>query len=703
MSLNLVTGYPLWFVLLCLILGLAYAMALYYKEKKHELPLALVRVLSAIRFLVVSLLSFFLLSPLLETVSRSTEKPIIIVGQDNSSSILAGDSVYYRHGYLDAFKDMIVNLGRDYEVRLYSIGGKTEPVEGNNIDTIQFAFDEKLSDLAAFFNEIDVLYSNRNVGAVVFASDGIFNKGINPAYAAKDLAYPLYTVALGDTSIRRDVILKRLNYNRIAFKGNEFPLEVQINAYKCRSRSVTVRVAREGQLIDSKTIRINSDRFSSNVLFTIEAPETGLLRYRVTVTPLDNEINTRNNYMDAFIDILEAKQKVLILANSPHPDVSAIRQALADNLNYEVEDRLIADAFPGPFNGYNLVILHQLPSFNPLSARIVNEINGSDMPVLYIIGQQTDLGTFNGLKTGLTLVFRERSRLTEAQPSYNESFVLFRLSEEVQASLKSFPPLYAPFGEYRLVTNADVLLYQRIGSVITEYPLLMINKTLDKKMAALCGEGIWKWRIADYARSGQHRHFNEVIDKLVQYLAIQEDKSLFRVDVPQTVFENEHVVFDASLYNESYEPVNEPEVELKISSADGIEFDYNFNKQGDGYILDAGGFPVGEYKYRASTQLGTDNFTDAGEFTILPLEVELSSTVADHNLLYRMAAASSGIMLRDDELDRIPDLIKAREDVKPVVYSQKRFTDLINLPWIFALLILLLGIEWFLRKYAGSY
>jgi hypothetical protein len=587
-------------------------------------------------------------------------------------------------------------------VRLYRVGEGTEPIETIDLDTSSFQYDARLSDLSSFFKEIDIVYSNRNVGAVVFASDGIFNKGISPEYTSKSLAYPVYTIALGDTSIRRDLILKRLNYNRIAFKGNEFPIEVQINANKCRLRSAVVYVMHKGNIIARKTLRIDSDRYATTLLFTVEAAGTGLQRFRVGIIPLEDEINTRNNYMDCYIDILEARQKVLILANSPHPDVSSIKQALGDNYNYEVEDQLISE-FTGSLGAYNLLILHQLPSFSPNSYRLVSDLEQSNIPVWYIIGEQTDLGTFNGLKTGLAITSRGSRRLNEAQAAFNESFVLFSLRDDGLASLRSLPPLNVPFGQYSMIRNADVLFYQKIGSVITGQPLLMINKTLDKKIAVSSGEGIWKWRIAEYARTGNHDNFNEIIDKMVQYLSIQEDKRRFKVEVPQTVPENDHVIFSASLYNESYELVNEPDVELAISSEDGIQYDFVFNKYGDSYILDAGGFPVGDYVYRATTKLGMDGFSDAGGFTIVPLEIERSNTVADHNLLYRLAESSNGLMLSDDDIQSIPELIRAREDVKPVVYTQKRFTDLINLPWIFGLLIALLGIEWFLRKFAGSY
>ena len=702
MELNLVTGYPLWFILLCLVLGVIYAMALYFRERKHEFPKVMARIMALSRFLIVSILSFFLLSPLLETISRSSEKPIIIIGQDNSASVLYGDSTYYRSDYLTSLQAVIDNLKQDFEVRLYTFGEAITAVNHANPDTSHILFDEKLSDLSAFFNELEIIYSNRNVGAVVFASDGIFNNGISPVYSTKGLTYPLYTIALGDTSIQRDIILKRLSYNRIAFKGNEFPLEVHINANKCKSLSAVLSVIHNGNTIRRKTLHFNSERYSEAHLFNIEAQGTGLQRFQVIVSPLENEINTRNNYMDAYVDVLEAKQKVLILANSPHPDVSAIKQALGDNYKFEVEDQLLNN-FTGTLDAYNLVILHQLPSFHPLSSRISNELNRLDVPILYVLGLQTDLSTFNGLQTGLTINFRERNRLNEAQAAFNESFVLFRLNETTKNSLSSFPPLHTTFGQYSIIRNADILFYQRIGSVTTELPLILINKSLDRKIGIIAGDGIWKWRITNYMKTGKHAGFNEIIDKLVQYLSIQEDKRLFRVFVPQTINENENVIFDASLYNESYEPINDPEIELVITSFEGNQYKYNFNKYGEAYTLNAGGFPVGDYRFSSTVQIGTNVFNDAGGFSILHLEIERNSTVADHNLLHRLAVDNDGQMLVDIDLDKLPELIRSREDVKPVVYMQKRFTDLINLPWIFVMLISLLGLEWFLRKWGGSY
>ena len=95
---NIVTEYPAWLIILCVALGAIYSFVLYYKVSVFdELAVWIKWAMSVFRFLVVSILAFLLLNPLLKTVFREVEKPIIIIAQDNSESlIIAGDSAYYK-------------------------------------------------------------------------------------------------------------------------------------------------------------------------------------------------------------------------------------------------------------------------------------------------------------------------------------------------------------------------------------------------------------------------------------------------------------------------------------------------------------------------------------------------------------------------------------------------------------------------------
>ena len=59
-------------------------------------------------------------------------------------------------------------------------------------------------------------------------------------------------------------------------------------------------------------------------------------------------------------------------------------------------------------------------------------------------------------------------------------------------------------------------------------------------------------------------------------------------------------------------------------------------------------------------------------------------------------------MLSSDSLSALPRLLRQRDDIKTVVYSNTRYTELLNLPLLLLLLLLLMGAEWGLRKYHGE-
>ncbi|NNF01402.1 MAG: hypothetical protein HKN22_01840, partial [Bacteroidia bacterium] len=51
---------------------------------------------------------------------------------------------------------------------------------------------------------------------------------------------------------------------------------------------------------------------------------------------------------------------------------------------------------------------------------------------------------------------------------------------------------------------------------------------------------------------------------------------------------------------------------------------------------------------------------------------------------------------------QISELINDKS-VKPVIYDTFNTSSAINLKWIFFLILAMITIEWFLRKYFGSY
>jgi len=87
---NLHFQYPTWFLLLCLLLGLGYAMFLYFNERKfNEAPKWTRPLLAFLRTLSVAAIAALLLSPFIKTIKEDIQEAIILVAQDNSSSVIS--------------------------------------------------------------------------------------------------------------------------------------------------------------------------------------------------------------------------------------------------------------------------------------------------------------------------------------------------------------------------------------------------------------------------------------------------------------------------------------------------------------------------------------------------------------------------------------------------------------------------------------
>ncbi len=694
---SIITEAPSWLVILCILAGIIYAGALYLRDRfNRNYGSRLAALLSILRFCSVALLAFFLMKPLVKSTERNVEKPIILIAQDNSESIRIGkDSSFYKGQYLQQLSQLINQFGEDYEVRPYTFGNSVH--EG--FDSIQF--NEKHTDFSELLDEVYTTYSGRNLGAIIIASDGVYNRGSNPVYSYKKLNVPVYTIALGDTTIHKDILLAEVAANRLAYLGNRFPIEITVEGRKAHGESATLTVQRKGSVLYSETILFQGDRFFKTIPITINATEVGLQKYSVQLTPIDHEVTLLNNHKDVFIDVLDSRQKVLILAQAPHPDLNALREAISSNEGYSV-DVSIAKDFQGNIDNYSLIIFHQLPAINGNGSVAITRAIEKKIPALFVWGASTNFQAFNQFNLGYSLE-GYRNNLTDVNGVYADDFSLFQLEPSTARLIPSLPPLTMPFGNYGFSQGAVALINQQVGQIKTKKPLISFQKNGDYKLGLIAGEGIWRWRFAAYQQTDSHQAFNELITKTVQYLASKEDKSLFRVTAKNDFTENENIIFNAELYNPSYEPIANKEIAMRIRNEDGEEYTYTFSPHTIHYRLDAGKLPVGNYNYEATVATEQGILKERGEFSVSALQLEALNSIADHRLLYQFAHDNGGEMVYPQTMDSLIDKIKNKKEIVSVSYENKQLSDLINYRWILILILLLLGIEWLLRKRAGTY
>lgn len=679
------------YLLGCLALGVSYAYLLY--SPKSELSKTQKYIFFALRTMAVALIVFLLFAPLIKTISNTLAKPIIIIAQDNSASLkLSSSKSFDPKTYSSAIRQLEKALSDDYEVRSFSFSGAVK-------DKLDFKYDGKLTDISSVFKTIEDKFSNRNIGAVIMATDGIYNRGGNPQYEGTGLEAPVYTIALGDTTPKRDLLIQNINYNNIVYLDNQFQLEVSLEGYESQGARSRLTVSDNSGILFSKPVSIKSNEYRENIPVTLLAKKKGIQRLTVNISPISNELSVQNNRQIIFVEVVDGRRNVLIIANSPHPDLAAIKQSVEINKNYEVKTVLAESLINRDAEKADVIILHQLPSVTNPAKVILQRTAGK--PVLFILGAQSNTSAFTASQPFLTI--SSTGATHEALAQMQTDFYLFTLSDTTKSKLQTFAPLLTPFGNYALKSPGSVLLSQKIGNVATAMPLLAFSDQGQRKIGVLAGEGIWRWRLEEFRESAAHIAVNELTSKMIQYLASGNDKRKFRVYSAKNTFdENEPVLLNAELYNDAYELVNTPDVSIAIKNKSGKNYNYLFSRNSNSYVLDGGILPSGEYSYDAKTKLGNNNYTAKGQFVVVQQQAELQQTTANHQLLYAMAQQSGGKMLYPDQLASLPKLIRDNETVKTISYEDRKYEELINLKLIFFLILALISVEWFSRKRNGE-
>lgn len=675
----------------CLALGTGYAFLLYVSSSNLNKNLR--NLLFGLRALAVALLAFLLFAPLIKTVSKTIEKPIIIIAQDNSASILVSKAAGFNPAlYTEKLRELEKKLSQDYELRSFNFGSDIK-------SGLDLKYNGSLTDISSVFKLIEDQFSNRNIGAVILGSDGIYNRGANPQYESKNLKTSIYTIALGDTIAKRDLLISNINYNNVTYLDNQFQVEISIEAYQARGSTSVLTVSDASGILFSRPVSINSNEFRLTAPLTLLAKRKGIQQYNIHLSPISNELSVRNNTHSIFVEVIDGSQKILIIANSPHPDLSALKQSIEGNKSYSVKLVMSTDVLKSDIEEAGLVILHQLPSLNNPASDILRY--SASKPLLYILGAQSNMSSFSTSQSVLGIT--ASGNMQEAVAHFGSDFYGFTLNDANKQKIQNFAPLLSPFGNYGLKGPASVLLSQQIGKLVTDMPLLVFGEDPQRKIGVLAGEGIWRWRLEDFQESSSHDALDELISKTVQYLSTRDDRRKFRVYPAKNAFdENEHIVLNAELYNDAFELVNTPDVNITLKSKTGKSYSYIFSRTTNAYTLDAGVLPAGHYAYKAGTTLGKTKHNAEGQFVITQQQAEFKQTVANHQLLFSMARQSGGKMIFPNQIEDLPKLIKANENVKIVSYEDRKYEELINLKLIFFLIAALLSLEWFSRKRNGE-
>jgi hypothetical protein len=677
-------------ILLLACLAVAVAGAWFLYKAKHAWGKWTNRLLFLFRATLLFFIAALLLGPILKLITNTNEKPEVVLLIDNSQSV---------REVIDSLKTNQILQTLEQTKATLEDEGYTVNIRGLNGAVNQFS--QPTSDLNSAMRDIEAEYSDRNLASIVLVSDGIYNTGVSPLYS--NFKVPIHTVGLGDTIQRKDLVLNALRYNKVAYQGNKFPLQAEVLVHALPDQNVSVTVLNNGKTIGT-ALQSSANRSLLVFDFQLDADKSGIQRFDVVVQGVQSETNKRNNAASAFIEVVEGKKKILLVAPAPHPDIKALRSLVEKNSNYEfivhipgVKDAAAENLIPEKID---LAIFHQSPDVRGLTTQLFTRLKAAKIPLFIVLGQQSNLRQLPA--SGIALTFETMGQWDETFGIPAEEFSAFKMPENLNNSLTRYPPLATPFGKFAFPADARSILFQRIGSVATRRPLLWYLENEGQKIAVLSGEGVWRWRLKEFDLTENTETFDSFFGKFIQFMSSKDDRRKFRsFPIKQQFNDTEYVVFESQIFNDVFEPQFGNEVTLDILDEKGkaTRFTYTPTAARPQYQFN---LSAGAYRYNASITRNNKQEMDRGQFSVSPLQIESQNLTADFQMLRVLAANTGGKFFQSDNIASLQNQLQTQK-APSIVHSDESFHSLIDLKMLFVVLLILVSTEWFFRKYLGSY
>lgn len=693
MDFTIVSEYSLWWVLLFSLVSFLLIFWLYFFKKPYHKDISLPKIyfLAFLRGLSILFLLFLLLEPKIKYSSKRIEKPLLVFAQDNSKSLrLNNDSLFYLNEYPANIEHFLEGMKSEFEIKKISFGSSVNELSN-------FNYSETNTNFSDLFEFLKNNYGNSNNVQVILASDGLYNKGGNPRYDVQDLNFPIHSLQLGDTSRLEDVSVLSVKTNELGFLNSKLPVRIGIKATNFASELVQLNIFNGAKKLYSDEIQVKNNSFFIEKDIFISPEKPGLQKFVVELTTDKKEHSTINNQYEFVVDVLDNQRKISICFDKYHPDIASIQSAVNKNLNFTVDLINLTQKKPDLEN-YNLVILYQIPSnLNSYSA-LLQQIKQKDIPILMVVGGNSDIPALNKLNLGVNISGNE-NLFSESSFVGNEAFNVFDLKGTMRDALEKLPPLLSPLGNYEFNSEYQIIGYQRIKSIQTEKPQIAFSYRDKQKIAWIFGEGVWRWRLHLSRMNESLDLFNDLINRIVQYLALKVDRNQLVIKYNKNYSEGDEIVIDAEMYNESYELLNQSELDFILTNQSDKSFNYSFEKHLGKYQLRLNSLVKGSYFFHVKSSVSENNLEQKGQFIVSVNNAEAKNLQANQNTLLQISELTGGKVFGPNELSELGKEISENEYSNSTLTEESRYGNFVELLFLLIIIIILMVLEWFLKKY----
>lgn len=643
---------------------------------------------------------------------------------------------------------LLGKMGEKFDVRLIEIDGAEarklwQPTSKDSTLPNGLPQPEgEITNLATALKSAAGADSKQERGAVVLFSDGQHNEGESPVEVAKILAgrgLPIYTVGFGSETRPRDLAIVKIDAPDSVFFEDRIQGQITLKDDLPPGIPFTVmvqdgdKVLWQQQLV-SEGNNLRKVPFSAPLSETVKerlknkSADTQLtavpLELKASVSVVEGDREPANNTMNLRVRALTQKRRILILDGRPRWETRYLRNMFERDEQWQV-NTVIAGANagdagflrgdkdgqfpndPAVLQPYDLIVFGEVPRalFKDEELTWIRDfVANRGGALIFIDGPRMRLTEYAGTVLGPLFPVEWKTppvRENGTKLSLSEraaGMAPFVLSPEKSQNAEVWANLHAPhwLSGATALPGAETLVEANVAG--KKLPAVVFRPFGAGKVLYQAFDDSWRWR---YEVADQHhvRYWNQIANYMAELPFAVRDR-LISLDAGALVYRpGDSADLRVRVRDGQGRPVTNAAVDA-VLYRDGrrvatIRLSPEENAggllRGRTAALEPGSYEVAV----ESAAIAERDAKARTSFKVEPLETgELTQLSLNEELLRQMSAITGGEYLREENIDRLIELLAPMSQGR-VVESD---TVLWQSYWWFIPIVLLLTIEWIIRK-----
>jgi len=723
-----------------------------YRKTTRQLSTPWKAFFIGIRSSVLVLLLFCLLRPVVTTLQVSPQETYLAVLIDDSQSMSIADlpdsqtrqaaveELLYENGLLD-------ELAESFQIRAFRFDKETQRIAGVE----ELSEEGTASSIDQALSYVDDQLNGLSLGGIILVSDGADNSDGDPLATARNFGarqIPVFTIGVGQEDIPQDIGIVDVNAAKTVLEGSVFNVQVAINHQGYEGQEVELSIMDGETQVVSNVVTLGAEGVTRRFELEITPERPDLIVYDLNVELQVGEIIDKNNSYSFLVDNTEKEElDILYIEGHPRNEYKFIRRAVAGDNSLRLATYLqtgpekyyrqgiesateLSSGFPEnreelfqyealvlgdvEFDFFDAEQLQMIEDFVAergggflMSGMVDEEFIGSPiadiLPVTLVEEGFLPAHLRGGIRRGDhptgELFYPRLTRNGEFSP-------LLRLSaddSENQVLWRQMPELQGTYVTGRIKPGAEVLIEHPLLQYQNQaLPILASQRYGSGRSMSLTTASTWRWQMMLPAADESHETlWRQVLRWLAvsapERITIEFDREFYNVgdevNVRAIVLNNEYEADnDATLWMQTSNPLEEfidAPMEWDIEE-DGV---YRAN-----FIVDEEGvYSLLVDVASAAGEASDSSAEKTAAFVVTPSLREYTNAELDSGLMARIAEVSGGSYFNLADASELANTI----EFTPNAYSREVQIDLWDRPWLLALLILLLCVDWVSRRVKG--